>query len=415
MGDGSGLADRRREDRVQAAEPEPEPEPEPEASSDAPETPRAKSLEELSTQDIVAMALGAIDNIDGMSNLDSFNSFLAVDKEEIKKQVVRAEALDIRNSEEQAVQEAFDQMVAIGRFTQEEIHAKVLEVVTGTKCGTMNARRMLLDHNMDVNASMLYYLALVGEGALLTTAAGGVLAQIAVAQGKLERERRRRFEPTERGKLLCIAAARGDIELMKRLLDDGVSPNSVDPIGGYRALHYAAEYNQVPAIQLLLRRGVDIDAKDKWGQMTAFTWAAAVGSGEAVNCLLRAGSRTEARDVIGRTGEDLARVRQHKGVKEAIGLEIVARRHRSLHRHYSTMIKRPEIYPSIRNPAIHAPSAAEEEAERAREKVGATLAAMIAAGPLGTVRSRARTVGLKRALNGDFAPMPPQDGGFASA
>ncbi len=414
----------------QHAEPQPEPE-SPEAEAGAAELtagasqgdpgrealennahPCVKHLEEMSTGDIVAVSLEyATRRKSGLSGVETFDSFVNVDRAALKKELLHAEAISIRNSEEVFVQQAFDEMIAAGKLTQEEIDEKVQEVIAGTKCGMKNARRMLLDHDMDVLASMEYYISATGEGALLTTAAGGLATHSAVVQAKRERERLKRFEPTEPGKLLCVAAARGDLELMERLLNEGVSPNSRDPIGGYPALHYAAEYNHAPAIMMLLRRGCEIDAKDEWGQMTAYTWASVAGSSDAVDCLLRAGCRMEAQDVIGRTGDAHARVRQHEGVKHAIEMEMSARRSRALHRHYSSMIKRPEKYPAIRDPTIVVPTIAEEEAERARAKVAATIAKMFAAaGPLGTVRDRAQEVGMEHTLDEHqpfYSPMPP--------
>jgi hypothetical protein len=391
-------------------EPEPEPEREPEREPEPDGQPRIKSLEEMSTDEMVAKELEyATRKKRGLSKVEMFDTFVNVDKVGLKKELRRAEAISVRNSEEVFVQEAFDEMITAGKITQEEIDEKVDAVIVGTKCGMKNARRILLDHDMDVNASIEYYISAKGESTLLTTAAGELLGHSAVAQAELERERRKRFEPTEPGKLLCIAAARGDLELMERLLNEGVSPNSRDPIGGYPALHYAAEFNHVPAIMMLLRRGCDIDAKDEWGQMTAYTWGSVAGSGDAVTCLLRAGCRMEAQDVIGRTGDAHARVRQHDGVNHAISVEMSRRRCRALHRHYSTMIKRPEKYPAIRDPTIVVPTIAEEEAQRARDQVAKTIAKMLAAaGPLGTVRDRAQEVGMQHTLDVG-QPMPPQD------
>ena len=405
-------------------EPEPEPEPQLPAHGDivvtreldaeipqSPSSPRIKPLEEMSVQDMISATLSAVENIDSMTNVESFDSFVQVDKAEIREKLHRAESISLRDSEERFVQQAFDDMIEAGTITPEQIDQLVHEVVQGTKCGVLNARRILLDHGMDVIQSIQYYISKVGASALLTTAAGGVIMHTAVAQAELEREQRRNFEPTEPGKLLCIAAAKGDVKLMERLLDDeGVSPNTRDPIGGYPALHYAAEFNHVPAVQLLLRRGVDIEAKDDWGQMTAYTWGAVSGSGDAVDCLLRAGCRMEARDVIGRTGQDFARVRQHEGVKAAIEVEFSTRRFRALNRHYSTMIRQPETYPALRDPTIVVPTIAQEEAQRQRNQVAETLAKMLAtAGPLGTVRDRAVAAGQEHTLdqNWKFAPKPP--------
>ena len=399
--------------RGQPKEPEPEPEMKPDPAPEMKPEPVPVPLEpaqeepahaEMSVDQMVSAGLSSQDIVAAtLSAMDSFDSFVGQDKDALQKQKDAAENVALQNDENDAeareVKEAFDDMIALKILTQGDIDRLVHEVVTGTKCGVRNARRLLLDHDMDVNAAVSYYISKLGEGALLTTAAGGLVTHAAMAHAAMEREARRNREKPAPDKQLCMCAAKGDVKTMTALLDAGVSASARDPIGGYPALHYAAEYNRVSAVQLLLRRGVDIEAKDDWGQMTAYTWGSVCGSGDAVDCLLRAGCRMEAQDVIGRTGEHFARVRQHESVKQAIAIEFSTRNHKRQQRHYSTMVRQPDVYPAIRDPNIHAPTAAEEEKQRERDQVAAALATMLAtAGPLGTVRDRAKAAGMEHTL-----------------
>jgi hypothetical protein len=99
----------------------------------------------------------------------------------------------------------------------------------------------------------------------------------------------------------------------------------------------------------------------------------------------------EANDAIGRTGEHFARVRQHESVKDAINVELSNRQFKRQQRHYSAMVRQPDLYPGIRDPSIVAPTRAETEAQVAREEVAKALARMTAyrTRPLGTTKERA--------------------------
>ena len=373
---------------VAAEEPKPEPEPEPEPYH------RPQQLGDI----VQGLTKGEPNNLSAM---DSFDDFVSLDKDATKQQKEMEEARFLNGIDAEAleVQHAFDDIIDCGILTQKDIDQMVHEVVTGTKCGVRNARRLLIDNAMDVNAAVTYYISNLGQGTLLTTAAGGLVQHTAMDHCGIEREARSNMEKPAPEKQLCMCAAKGDITAMTALLDEGVSPDARDPIGGYPALHYAVEYNHVPAVQLLLRRGVDTEAKDDWGQMTAYMWGSVCGSGNAVDCLLRAGCRMEAQDMIGRTGEHFARVRQHTSVKQAIDIEFSTRNFKAQQRHYSTMVRHPDIYPAIRDPNIRAPTAAEEEKQRARDQVTAALATMLAtAGPLGTVCDRAKAAGMDHTL-----------------
>ncbi|KAL6498893.1 hypothetical protein OROHE_026400 [Orobanche hederae] len=91
------------------------------------------------------------------------------------------------------------------------------------------------------------------------------------------------------------ASAYGDLEKLRKFVEnDGVSLSQPDG-NGYYALHWAALNNLADIVQYIIDRGGDVDAKDNAGQ-TALHWAAARGSIAAADVLLQNGARVEAAD-----------------------------------------------------------------------------------------------------------------------
>ncbi len=67
------------------------------------------------------------------------------------------------------------------------------------------------------------------------------------------------------------AAGNGDVELLRRMLDD--SDASIEDIydeHGTGLLHWAALYGHLEIIELLIERGADVDMKDKVGIYSSF-------------------------------------------------------------------------------------------------------------------------------------------------
>jgi len=95
-------------------------------------------------------------------------------------------------------------------------------------------------------------------------------------------------------------ALRGDIDAVKRLLDEGHDINKVDDVGR-TALMVACKENRVNIALLLLERGADWTLKTKHFGMTAFGWAVgnAFGDHRAVLKLLELKSDPNERDKDG--------------------------------------------------------------------------------------------------------------------
>jgi ankyrin repeat protein len=110
---------------------------------------------------------------------------------------------------------------------------------------------------------------------------------------------------------MTYAAARGFVEIVRRLIDAGVDPKA--RYGNQlTALIWAAGHEDgvgagaaESVINLLLGRGAQIDAADDRGR-TALMTAAELGHAEVVGMLVGRGADRTVRDKSGKTALDLA-------------------------------------------------------------------------------------------------------------
>lgn len=94
------------------------------------------------------------------------------------------------------------------------------------------------------------------------------------------------------------AAAYGDLEKLRKFVEeDGESLSSPDP-NGYYALQWAALNNFPLIVQYIIEHGGDVNDTDN-AQQTALHWAAVRGSLAVVDVLLQNGARVEAADANG--------------------------------------------------------------------------------------------------------------------
>ena len=85
---------------------------------------------------------------------------------------------------------------------------------------------------------------------------------------------------------LMLAAFKGNMQLVQRLLADGAAVNRV---GGWTPLHYAATQGHVDIVKLLLEKGARVNVQTYSG-VTPLYMAARKPSREVVMTLLRAGA-----------------------------------------------------------------------------------------------------------------------------
>lgn len=102
---------------------------------------------------------------------------------------------------------------------------------------------------------------------------------------------------------LMMAALRGDVDSMRRLLERGAALNRE----GWTPLHYAASGPGTAAVALLLERGALIEAPSP-NRSTALMMAARYGPESSVDLLLARGANRRARNDAGLTAADFARL-----------------------------------------------------------------------------------------------------------
>ncbi|KAL3535935.1 hypothetical protein ACH5RR_004396 [Cinchona calisaya] len=94
------------------------------------------------------------------------------------------------------------------------------------------------------------------------------------------------------------AAAYGDMEKLRRLVESkGCSVSEPDSLG-YYALQWAALNNRTAAAQYIIEHGGDVNAADHTGQ-TALHWSAVRGAIQVAEVLLQEGARVNAADMYG--------------------------------------------------------------------------------------------------------------------
>lgn len=92
----------------------------------------------------------------------------------------------------------------------------------------------------------------------------------------------------------CYAAYEGNLAVVKKCLEDGLSVNTVGKEGIF-ILGYAAHAGQPEIIKLLVEKGAKVNAFDSQG-VTALYHAAGSDSADAVKALLDAGADVDSRN-----------------------------------------------------------------------------------------------------------------------
>lgn len=110
--------------------------------------------------------------------------------------------------------------------------------------------------------------------------------------------------PDSRTTVLGMAAARGELPLIRLLVERGADVNRVDPFRDY-ATPLVTAAGQHGAVRVLLDHGANVNARSRNGQ-TVLTNAIRLGSVPVVRLLLERGADVNRRDARGKTALALA-------------------------------------------------------------------------------------------------------------
>jgi ankyrin repeat protein len=172
-------------------------------------------------------------------------------------------------------------------------------LIVAARNGTVNVIDFLIEKGADIKARM-------GDGKTATHVASAfghfaVVEKIYKAGGTGILEDRGRLDETP----LLVAAACGDIEIFRFLLDKGASTMAQDT-GSHTALHYASRASSFDIVKLLLEKEPDLlDMRTKYAE-TALLLAAEKGDLKIVEFLLDKGADIMARDYSKNTALHIA-------------------------------------------------------------------------------------------------------------
>merc|ERR1712212_1413120 len=106
---------------------------------------------------------------------------------------------------------------------------------------------------------------------------------------------------------LHVAAEKGDIPVMKLLLDSSLPNMDAKDKKGKTALHVAAEKGDIPVMELLMDSGADIEIGDNLGETPIFHVKKQSG---ALRLLIKNGAKINAKNKNGQTALRVAQCKK---------------------------------------------------------------------------------------------------------
>ncbi|PKI34053.1 ankyrin-1-like [Punica granatum] len=122
----------------------------------------------------------------------------------------------------------------------------------------------------------------------------------------------RLFDALKLGDKLCLAAKKGDVRTIQRLLEGGAAVNGRDQ-HGWTALHRAAFKGRTEAARVLIDKGAETDSRDEDGY-TPLHCAAESGHADVIELLVKKGADTGARTNKGMTALQIAESLHYSGI-----------------------------------------------------------------------------------------------------
>ncbi|XP_022719951.1 uncharacterized protein LOC111277800 [Durio zibethinus] len=126
----------------------------------------------------------------------------------------------------------------------------------------------------------------------------------------------RLFDALKLGDSLCLAARKGEVRTIQRLIENGAVINARDQ-HGWTALHRASFKGKIDAVRMLIDKGIDVDSKDEDGY-TALHCAVESGHTEVVELLIKKGADVEARTNKGVTALQIADSLHYAGISRIL-------------------------------------------------------------------------------------------------
>ncbi|XVF56826.1 hypothetical protein PTKIN_Ptkin06aG0151500 [Pterospermum kingtungense] len=126
----------------------------------------------------------------------------------------------------------------------------------------------------------------------------------------------RLFDALKLGDSLCLAARKGEVRTIQRLIENGAVINGRDQ-HGWTALHRASFKGRIEAVRMLIDKGIDVDSKDEDGY-TALHCTVESGHTEVVELLVKKGADVEARTNKGITPLQIADSLHYAGISRIL-------------------------------------------------------------------------------------------------
>ncbi|KAJ1390479.1 PapD-like superfamily [Sesbania bispinosa] len=122
----------------------------------------------------------------------------------------------------------------------------------------------------------------------------------------------RLFDMLRLGDNLCVAARKGEVRTIQKVLESGAAINGKDQ-HGWTALHRACFKGRNDAVRFLVEKGIDVDAKDEDGY-TALHCAVESGHVDVTEFLVKKGADVEARTNKGVSALQIAESLHYVGI-----------------------------------------------------------------------------------------------------
>ncbi|CAM8962788.1 unnamed protein product [Rhodiola kirilowii] len=179
---------------------------------------------------------------------------------------------------------------------------------TGPDCRNMNEGETALHIASGLgDEHMVKLLLQKGANKEIRNKQGKTAYDLAAEEGHI-----RLFDALRLGDTFCMAARKGDVKTIQRLIENGVVINGKDQ-NGWTGLHRAAFKGKTEVVKILIGKGVDLDAKDEDGY-SALHCAVESGFPDVVELLLKRGADVEARTNRGVTALQISEVMNYPGI-----------------------------------------------------------------------------------------------------